>query len=190
MRKRICPHGGFPFNSRHTCPHLDRRLTTPIMHASRIPLSSHDSEFNSTMAPTHPYTPVQSNNCRKNCGERAKRFGLFGRSEKAGACRLWFADYPVTVDEPQAARVGASPLLFDVGEHVDEQRAVHLAGQVDGRVTLRKEQQTRNKHTQHRIPIVRWLWPCCFLHGPNPSGLLFASNGRFKFPRHSQFSLF
>lgn len=44
--------------------------------------------------------------------------------------------YPVSVDDPQAARVGANPLLFDAVEHVDEQRAVHLVGQIDGRVTL------------------------------------------------------
>lgn len=47
--------------------------------------------------------------------------------------------YSVSVEDPQAARVGANPLLFDVVEHVDEQRAVHLVGQVDGRVTLRKK---------------------------------------------------
>lgn len=46
--------------------------------------------------------------------------------------------YPVSVDDSQAAGVGANPLLFDVVEHVDEQRAVHLVGQVDGRVALRK----------------------------------------------------
>lgn len=47
--------------------------------------------------------------------------------------------YPVSVDDPQAARVGPNPLLFDVVEHVDEQRAVHLMGQVDGCVTLKKQ---------------------------------------------------
>lgn len=47
--------------------------------------------------------------------------------------------YPVSVDDPHAARVGANPLLFDVVEHVDEQRAVHLVSQVDGRVTLKKK---------------------------------------------------
>ena len=45
----------------------------------------------------------------------------------------------VSVHEPQAARVGANPLLFDVVEHVHQQRAVHLVGQVDGRVTLEEE---------------------------------------------------
>lgn len=46
--------------------------------------------------------------------------------------------HPVSVDDPQAARVGADPLLFDVVEHVNEQRTVDLVGQVDGRVTLKR----------------------------------------------------
>lgn len=53
----------------------------------------------------------------------------------------------VSVHDPQAARVGANPLLFDVVEHVDEQRAVHLVGQVDGRVTLEKKHHDNQKHT-------------------------------------------
>lgn len=53
--------------------------------------------------------------------------------------------YPVSVDEPQAARAGADPLLLDVVEHVDEQRTVHLMGQIDGRLTL-KEEKKRKKY--------------------------------------------
>ena len=49
--------------------------------------------------------------------------------------------YPVSVNNPQTARVGANPLLFHMVKHVDEQRAVHLVGQVDGRVTLRKNNE-------------------------------------------------
>lgn len=47
--------------------------------------------------------------------------------------------YPVSVDDPQAARVGANPVLFDVVEHVDEQRAVNLVGQVNRSVTLKRK---------------------------------------------------
>ena len=59
--------------------------------------------------------------------------------------------YPVSVDDPQAARVGANPLLFDVVEHVDEQRAVHLVGQVDGGVTLKWKTQKKKCFTIHSI---------------------------------------
>lgn len=48
--------------------HLDATLTTPITQASRIPLSNHDSEFMSTMAPTLPNVAVQSRSCRKTWG--------------------------------------------------------------------------------------------------------------------------
>lgn len=47
--------------------------------------------------------------------------------------------YPVSVHDSQASGVGANPLLFDVVENVDEQRAVHLVGQVDGRLALREK---------------------------------------------------
>lgn len=46
-------------------PHLETTLVTPITQASRIPLSNQDSEFISTMAPTHPNMAVQSTNWRK-----------------------------------------------------------------------------------------------------------------------------
>lgn len=46
--------------------------------------------------------------------------------------------HPVSIDDPQAARVGANPLLFDVVEHVNEQRTADLVGQVNGRVTLKR----------------------------------------------------
>lgn len=45
--------------------HLDATLATPITQARRIPLSNHDSEFMSTMAPTLPNVAVQSRTCRK-----------------------------------------------------------------------------------------------------------------------------
>lgn len=57
--------------------------------------------------------------------------------------------YPVSVDYSHAARVGANPLLFDVVEHVNEQRAVHLVGQVDGRVALRKTHLKHRKDMNH-----------------------------------------
>ena len=47
--------------------------------------------------------------------------------------------YPVSVHDSQAAGVGANPLLFDVVEHVDEQRAVNLVSQVDRCVALREK---------------------------------------------------
>lgn len=53
--------------------------------------------------------------------------------------------YPVSVDDPQAARVGANPLLFDMVEHVDEQRAVHLVSQIDGCVTLKYKHQKQHE---------------------------------------------
>lgn len=63
--------------------------------------------------------------------------------------------YSVSVDEPQAARAGPNPLLFDVVEHVDEQRAVHLVGQVDGRVTLetRREEDRQERTERHGSPL-------------------------------------
>lgn len=50
----------------------------------------------------------------------------------------WIFFYPVSVDEPLAARAGAEPLLAGVFQHVHQQGAVHLVGEVKGRVTLRR----------------------------------------------------
>lgn len=127
-------------------PHLDATLTTPITQASRIPLSNHDSEFMSTMAPTLPNVAVQSRSCRKTWEMEEEGVCKCYRRVEWRVCACACAcTYPVSVEEPQAARAGANPLLLDVVEHVDEQRAVHLVGQVDGRVTLetrREEDRT------------------------------------------------
>ena len=68
----------------------------------------------------------------------------------AGLCVVFSVClYPVSVDDSDAARVGANPLLFDAVEHVDEQRAVHLVGQVDGRVTLKTNHRQPREDTHH-----------------------------------------
>lgn len=54
-------------SSEEMLSHLEATLITPITQASRIPLSSQDSESISTMAPTLPSMAVQSKNCRKTC---------------------------------------------------------------------------------------------------------------------------
>lgn len=120
--------------------HLEATLIPPITQARRIPLSSHDSEFMSTMPPTLPNRAVQSRNCRKTCGMqtggwRVSRVHVFLISD---VCVCVSTAHPVSIDDPQAARVGANPLLFDVVEHVNEQGTVDLVGQVNGRVTLKR----------------------------------------------------
>lgn len=52
------------------------------------------------------------------------------------SCGVLF--YPVSVDEPLAARARLQPLLAGVFQHVHQQWAVHLVGEVQGRVTLRR----------------------------------------------------
>lgn len=122
-------------------PHLAATLVTLITQASRIPLSSQDSEFISTMAPTHPNKAVQRRKCR-NTWRTTTGWNQVGGTSKVqmlGFCVCVLCVYPVSVDDPQAARIGANPLLFDVVQHVDEQRAVHLVGQVDRRMTLQRK---------------------------------------------------
>lgn len=121
--------------------HLEAKLIPPITQANRTPLSNQDSEFISTMAPTHPYRTVHNKNCTKTLERKA----ILKTSFQITMLNASFPvrPYPVSVEEAQTARAGANPLLFDVAEHVDEQRAVHLVSQVDRCVTLRAKHDDR-----------------------------------------------
>lgn len=51
--------------------HLEAKLIPPITQANRTPLSTQDSEFISTMAPTHPNRTVHNKNCTKTLENKA-----------------------------------------------------------------------------------------------------------------------
>lgn len=132
--------------------HLEARLITPTTQANRILLSNQDSEFMSNIAPVEPNMAVLNKNCTKTL-KRKNKDKTMSQQSKSNllvliSVHVWSGDlifYLISDNKAHTAGIGASSLLFDDIQHVDEQRAVHLVGQVHGGVTLRNKPGRNNK---------------------------------------------